>query len=172
MKKLLLALLMGGLIAGSAFAALNTTVEDAVTNPRALKTSNIPTTVNSTAIESILLDNAPTSVASGFIYVLDYRAVGFYLTYDETETGGGVEIVTTVQYSYDGTASLAGSFYDVAGGTTLQTTDTITADANYLFWLPIEELGWNVPYVQVTLTGGSVDIDDTALVSLTMFGVK
>ena len=81
------------------------------------------------------LDDAPTSVTSSGVDVSQYDKVAFWVTYDETEVGGGVSGAITLEVSYDDTTYTAARFYDYAGGATLQTTESIAADATYLFWM-------------------------------------
>lgn len=118
-------------------------------------------TFSNELITSTLLDNSPTSVAAT-TKVKSAEKIGFFVTYDETEVGNSISAAVTAFISWDGVTWLASSFYDFAGGATLQTTETISADGNYYFWLPFEA---PVPYVKVNIAGTNTDADDTALVS-------
>lgn len=119
-----------------------------------------------TAVTSTLLDNSPTSITGSTMNVEDADRVAFFVAYDETEVGASVSAAVTCQISYDGTNWLSASFYDYAGGTTLQTSETISADGRYYFWFN-NDLA--VPYVRVVITGTNTDADDTALVDCYMF---
>lgn len=115
-------------------------------------------------IESTTLDADPTAV-SGTADVRGAERIAFIVNYDETEVGG-ISAAVTCQISYDGTNWLAASFYDYAGGTTLQTSETLTADGRYYFWMN-RDLA--IPYVKVIITATGSDSDDTAVVSATMY---
>lgn len=117
------------------------------------------TAVN-TLIASTTLDADPTS-ASGSKQVTNADKIAFFVTYDETEVGG-ISASVTVDVSWDGTTWLDASFYDYAGGATLQTSESLTADGNYYFWFN-NDLA--VPYVRVVIAATGSDADDTAVVS-------
>lgn len=117
-----------------------------------------------TIVASTLLDDSPTS-ASGSVDVRGADKVAFFVTYDETEVGNSVSAAVTLQTSFDGTNWLAASFYDYAGGSTLQTSETISADGRYYFWTNRDLV---TPYYKVIITGTNTDADDTALVQADM----
>jgi len=147
MKKLILTMLTVMLTVGLAFAS----------------------PVNTTIISTTQLDNDPTSVVSSVYNIQDYKKVGFWVSYDETQVGNSISLAVTLSVSYDGTNFVSGSFMDVAGGTTPQTSETISDDGWYFFWL---EDGWPFKYVRVTLTATNTDADDIASVAAYMAGVK
>ena len=117
-------------------------------------------------IDAVLLDNSPTSVTSDTIRVAKANRVSFLATYDETEVGNSVSAAVTVKGSWDNVTFYSLSFFDIAGGATLQSTETISADGGYFFWLNSAQ---PVPYIQVIITGINTDIDDTALVSVNYY---
>ena len=119
------------------------------------------TSVN-TIISATTLDVDPTS-ASGSMKVGSADKLAFFVSYDETEVGG-ISASVTVDVSYDGTNWSDASFYDYAGGSTLQTSETLTADTatDYYFWFNSDLA---VPYVRVVITATGSDADDTAIVS-------
>jgi hypothetical protein len=141
LKKILSFFLIGFLIAGPAFAR----------------------TVSETLISSTTLDADPTS-ASGSMRLRNVDQVAFFVTYDETQVGG-ISAAVTVDISWDGTTWLDASFYDFAGGATLQTSESLTADGNYYFWLGSENIA---PYVRVVIAATGSDADDTAVVTATI----
>ena len=123
-----------------------------------------------TIIDAVTLDNDPTSTSSGYLYVGHYKRLAFFWSYDETEVGGGVSGALTMEIAPTSTdRNLSASFYDYAGGATLQTTESLAADGWYYCW-------WNndlpVPYVNITITGTATDVDDTILTSVYMVGEK
>jgi len=116
---------------------------------------------SSTIISSTTLDDSPTSV-SGSAKAKSADKIAFYVAYDETEVGNSVSLTVTVDVSTDNSTWLDASYYDYAGGSTLQTSETISADGNYYFWFN-RDLA--VPYVRIVLTGNNTDADDLAVVS-------
>jgi hypothetical protein len=139
MKKILGLLLIGLMFCQPAFAA-RTSVENIVV--------------------STTLDADPTA-ASGSKFIGSAEKVGVFVTYDETQVGG-ISAAVTAQISWDGTTWLSASFYDFAGGATLQTSETLSADGNYYFWLGDEIIA---PYLKVIITATGSDADDTAVVA-------
>src|SRR3990167_5032338 len=103
----------------------------------------------STIVASTTLDADPTS-ASGSAKVGSADKIAFFVAYDETEVGG-IQVAVTVDVSYDGTNWSDASFYDYAGGSTLQTSETLTADTStdYYFWMNSDLA---VTYVRVVVT--------------------
>jgi hypothetical protein len=139
MKKLIFALLFLFILSPSLFAAR--------------------TSVN-TIISATTLDADPTS-ASGTYTVKSANKVAFFVSYDETEVGG-IQVAVTADISADGTTWFDASFYDYAGGSTLQTSETLTTDSSYYFWM---DPNLAFPYVRVVITATGSDADDTAVVS-------
>ena len=119
-----------------------------------------------TLVDGVLLDNSPTSVTSDGLQVGKSDKVTFIVTYDETEVGASVSAAVTLEISYDNTNFFAASFHDLAGGATLQTSETISADSRYIFWMP-RDLA--VPYARVKVTGTNTDADDTALITVNYY---
>ena len=146
MKKALLVLLASLLFCGVAFAG-----------PK-----------NITIIAETQLDDDPTSV-TGTWNISDFKKVGFFVDYDETEVGNSVSIATTAEFSYDNTTWVTGYYYDFAGGTTLQTTDSLSGDGWYYFWLDPD---WQLLYVRITITATNTDADDLATVTCYLVGLK
>jgi len=125
--------------------------------------------VNTTIIDTTELNADPVAVSSSVHNIQDYKKVGFWVSYDETQVGESVSLAVTLTVSYDGTNFVSGSFMDVAGTTTPQTSETLSADGWYFFWL---EAGWPFKYIKVTLTATNTDADDLASVAAYMAGVK
>ena len=117
-------------------------------------------TVVSTIITSTTLDADPTS-ASGTAKVPSADKVAFFVTYDETEVGG-ISVDVTVDVSWDNTTWLDAPFHDTAGGATMQTSETLSADSNFYLWLPY---GLTAPYVRIVIAATGSDADDTAVVA-------
>ena len=113
--------------------------------------------VRKTLIAETELNADPVAV-EGSINIGSADRVAFFVTYDETETDGGLSVAVTMQISYDGTTWLAASFYDYAGGATLQTSETISADGSYYCWFNPDMA---IPQVKLILTATGTDVDDT-----------
>lgn len=114
----------------------------------------------STIVGSTTLDADPTS-ASGSKAVGSADKIAFFVSYDETEVGG-ISVSVTVDVSWDNSTWLDASFYDYAGGSTIQTSESLTADADYYFWFNPDIAA---PYVRLVITATGSDADDTAVVS-------
>lgn len=121
---------------------------------------------SSTPINAVTLDADPTSVTSAAIALNGAQRVGFYWTYDETQVGATVSGALTLQVSPDGTNWFAANFYDVAGGATLQTGETLSTDGSYICWLDP-----NMPfgYVRAIVTGTNTDADDVILTTVKVY---
>ena len=100
----------------------------------------VTTTANSTAVDIQGMDK-----------------VSFFVVYDETEVGNSISAAVTLQISYDNENWLSASFYDYAGGSTLQTSETISADGKYYCWFNKDLC---VPYARVVVTATNTDADD------------
>jgi hypothetical protein len=117
--------------------------------------------VRETLIAETILNADPTS-ANGATYIGDCQKVAFFVTNDETEVGNSISAAVTMQISYDGTTYQSASFYDYAGGSTLQTSETISGDGSYYCWFNPD---LTVPYVKLILTATNTDADDIAAVT-------
>lgn len=148
MKKILTALLIAGLLALSpiAYAGVD----------------------NRNIIAETQLDDDPTSV-TGTWRIADYERVAFFVKYDETEVGNSISIAIGLTYSYDGTNFVTGYFYDFAGGSTLQTSETLTGDGWYYCWIDPD---WQIEQVKMTITATNSDSDDLATVTAYLVGLK
>jgi len=125
--------------------------------------------VNKTMIAETQLDNDPTSVTSSTFNLQEYSKVGFFVKYDETEVGETLSAAVTLDISYDGTNWVDASFYDYAGGATLQTSETISADGWYYCWFNPD---LNAPYVRMVITATNTDADDIILATAYIVGIK
>jgi hypothetical protein len=102
--------------------------------------------------------NAVTTAANSTAVVIQgMEKVSFFVVYDETEVGNSISAAVTLQISYDNENWLSASFYDYAGGSTLQTSETISADGKYYAWFNKDLC---VPYVRVVVTATNTDADD------------
>lgn len=118
----------------------------------------------SALISATTLDDSPTSV-SGTAFIGDAERVAFFVHYDETDAGAAESLAVTVQVSEDNSTWQSASFYDYAGGSTLQTSETLSADADYYFWFNKDLVA---PDVKVILTATGSDTTHTAVVSVNM----
>lgn len=134
-KKLFLALLAFFLIVGQALASNVYKAEIMDTDFDAVTTSDTSTTVN----------------------IQGYEKVAFFVTYDEAEVGNSITAAVTIDISFDGTTWLDASFYDYAGGATLQTSETLSSDGSYYMWFNKDICA---PYVRVAIAATNTDADD------------
>ena len=132
-----------------------------------------PNTFHYQIIDEIL-DASPTSVSSAWIWVGDCTEVGFWITADETVSADDCTLAITVDISNDASNSLDGIFYDIVGTTTAQTSETISADGEYVFWLPMGGASayGHAPYVQVDIVATNSDASDYYAVTCHIFGRK
>ena len=129
--------------------------------------------VNKTIIAETQLDDDPTSVTSTTFNIQDYKQVGFWVIYDETEVGNAVSATVTLDISYDGSTWLDMPFYDIAGTTTMQTSETLSSDSHYYCVMP--DLYFPIGtalYVRMVIAGTNTDTDDLATVTAYMIGTK
>ena len=102
--------------------------------------------------------NAVTTTAnSTAVNIQGFEKAAFFVSYDETEVGNSISAAITCYISYDGVTYLQASFYDYAGGSTLQTSETISADGSYYFWFNKDLCA---PYVRITVAAINTDADD------------
>ncbi len=129
--------------------------------------------VNKTIIDETQLDDDPTSVTSDTVNIQDYKEVGFWVKYDETEVGNSVSAAVTIDISYDNSTWLDVYFYDVAGTGTAQTSETISADGWYYCALPNSYLPiGSIVYARMVITATNTDADDLATVTGYLVGNK
>lgn len=114
-------------------------------------------------VNGVTLSGSTTAVTSNSLNVNDAKKIGFYVSYNETEVGG-VSGAFTVETSYDGTNWSAASFYDFAGGATLQTSEAFTADSLAYFCWMVADAPFRL--VRVKMTGTGVDADDTIVTTI------
>lgn len=120
---------------------------------------------SATPVSAALLDASPTSVTSSGVNIAGYERVGIYWTYDETQVGG-VSAALTIEVSPDGTTYFSAPFYDTAGGATLQTSETLTADGSYVAWFDTK-IPFN--YIRTIVTCTGCDADDTVLTTVKLY---
>jgi hypothetical protein len=120
-------------------------------------------TDNRTIIDAVTLKAAPTSATSVSVYMQENKKAAFFVAYDETETSGTAVASVTSEVSYDNTNWLATNLYDNAGATTAQTSETITTDGWYYFWLTPDLL---TPYARVKVTCTGCNASDTVVTSV------
>jgi len=116
------------------------------------------TTVLNSNIMDTDFNAVTTSDTSTAVDVSGYDKVAFYVKYDETQVGNAISAAVTLDVSYDNTTWLTGmSFLDIAGGATYQTSETISADGWYVFWVTKDPC---IPYVRVAVAATGTDADD------------
>lgn len=78
--------------------------------------------------------------------------------------GAALSAAITLQVSDDNSSWLSASFYDYAGGATLQTSETISADGSYVFWTNKDIVA---PYTRVVVTPTNTEAVDTIVTNIT-----
>ena len=115
-------------------------------------------TVLNKSIMDTTFDADPTTDTSDEVLVSGYDKIAFYVVYDETEVGESISAAVTLDVSYDGTNWLTGmGFLDIAGGATYQTSQTISSDGWYVFWVTKDPC---IPYIRVAVAATGTDADD------------
>jgi len=149
MKKLLVALLVFGLMLGS-FGTAQAAGSD--------KIHIIDETLNTT-----------TTSITGICDTSNYTALAFFVDYDEADVGDDISVAVTIHISHDATNFISYSWYDIAGTTTLVTSETLSADANYVGWFEVLKY---LPMVRITITATGADADSTAAVDAYICGIR
>lgn len=116
--------------------------------------------------------NVTQAIAQGLGYtVADDQAIeaispstGANATIDVTVIGAALSAAVTLQVSDDNSTWLGASFYDYAGGATLQTTETLSADGGYVFWTNQDIVA---PYTKVVVTPTNTEAVDTIVTNIT-----
>lgn len=78
--------------------------------------------------------------------VKDAERVSFFVTMDSSSTTTAVTTQVTAQISADGTNWTDAKWYDLAGGTTAQVTETLSRDGTYFMWM--DEVA-PTPYIRI-----------------------
>ena len=115
-------------------------------------------TVLNQNIMDTTFNNTTTSATSTVVDISGYDKVALYVVYDETEVGNSISAAVTLDVSYDNSHWLTGmSFLDIAGGATYQTSQTISADGWYVFWVTRDPC---IPYIRIAVAATNTDADD------------
>ncbi len=104
------------------------------------------------------LDDDPTTVTGTAINIHNFDKVSFFVHYNETEVGNSISAEITFTVSFDGTNWTPASFFDYAGGSTLQTSQTITQDSVFFCWF---DRATEIPRVRMAVAATNTDADDT-----------
>ena len=120
--------------------------------------NSVKKVINTTVVTS-------PSVVSAACKTADADRIAFFATYREVETSASVSTVISVQVSADGVNYTNASFYDYAGGSTLQTSETISVDGNYTLWMNRDQA---VPYTKFIFTTSNADANNTAAITGTV----
>ena len=113
-------------------------------------------------------DAVTTSAYTDTMAIAGHDSVTFFVVYDETQVGNAISAAITCDVSYNGTDWLTGmSFFDIAGGATPQTSETISSNGWYVFWLNNATC---VPYVRIKCTATNTDADDLLNVKICISG--
>ncbi len=119
-------------------------------------------TRTSTLIDAVTITDDPMGATSDSIRM--YPKLAFLIEYDETEVSNAVSGIVTYEVSFDNSTWVAGSWYDVEGGITLDTVEIFVEDTNYYMWVDDKAIA---PYYRVGITAVNTDSDDTIVVTIT-----
>ena len=115
------------------------------------------------ATREIIAETALTksvSEATVTLYTADTQNMTFFVDYTPLNNES---LTVTFDVSYDGTNWMDAKFKDYTGGDTLQTSESLTADAwYYTYWL--NEL--SVPYVRIHMIGATWAAGSSATVTV------
>jgi len=123
----------------------------------------------------VIIDAAELKPATGLtatsdtVYLQDYRGRAFFVNYDETDTGSVISGVVTYEVSYDNSNWLSARFFDYAGDTTSQTSETLSTDSWYYLW-PDPNL--TVPFGRIKVACTNCKATDDTTVSVYIVGNK
>ena len=102
-----------------------------------------------------------TSIPSQWQSVADCKRVLFIINYTENN---GTDVAMNISINASSVADISGnnvgfpiSFYDEAGGATLQTKQAFTANTTYICWLPPEI---TVPFVRIEMSPNNCNVTD------------
>jgi hypothetical protein len=132
----------------------------------AVHTKGVPigTSIMNTKFNATTTETNSTSFSAG-----EYQKLAFFVTYDETQVNQTLSAAVTLDLSYDNATWLDASFYDYAGGATLQTSETVSADGSYYCWFNKDVAA---PYVRVNVVATNSDPDDIINVTVNAYGLK
>lgn len=122
----------------------------------------------STQVIDTTLDDDPTSI-TGAWNTGNLSRVAFYVVYDETDSGTVVSIAITAHISSDNSNWISMDWYDIAGGTTKVTSETMSADGSYVGWFDPDI---QIPYVRLTVTATGSTATELADVDAYIVGLQ
>jgi len=121
-------------------------------------------------IDTTLTNSVPAKEADS--YIGDADKVSFFVTLNSSSTTTGVTANVTVAASIDGIHWQDISWFDVAGGATPQTSETLTSSGTYVMWV---DKALTAPYirVRVNMVNSAVyGVGDTGGISVTVVEKK
>ena len=118
-------------------------------------------------IDDTTLDDSPTTVTSSAVYIGYFSQPSVYILYDETDPDSAVSTAVSMQVSHDGSNWIDSSWYDFAGGSTFQTSETLSADANYVGWLEDQA---HYPYIRVIALATGGDATNSTVINAYIAG--
>lgn len=117
---------------------------------------------------------ATNTRTTGTMNVVGAKKVSFFTTYDSSLETTGVTVTVTFSYTVDGTNWADANFFDVSGGATAQTTESLDTDTVYYTWLDEAQAAREVR-VWIGLGDTSIaeiEVDDTGITgTVTVVGI-
>jgi hypothetical protein len=108
-------------------------------------------------IDNTTFNNATTTKNTIGYVTLGNAKTAFFVTYAQMLANQSLTVVP--QISQDNSTYQNISFYDIAGGTTLQTSEVIAANTTYYFWLPDTVV---VPYTRINMVAANTTATNTS----------
>ena len=122
-----------------------------------------------TTLVDTTISNGASEATSNPLNIQNYDKAAFFINYDETEAGNTISGKIVLEISYDGTNWFTGEFYDYAGGSTLQSSETLTTDGQYYFWIDKANC---IPQVKVGVHALETDATNLLEIEAYCVGVK
>ena len=118
-------------------------------------------------IDETLSRTAGTDTGWHSAWIESGDKVTFFVTMDSSSTTDAVTAEVTAQVSVDGSNWTDVRWFDFAGGTTNQVTETIDGDGTYIMWL---ERNANFPHVRIKVltTASEKWPSDSAAMTVTL----
>lgn len=124
-----------------------------------------------TIIDDVTLAKG-SATDNGTAQIVGADKVAFFVTYDSSRTTAAVTATVQAAISYDGTNWATANWFDVAGGATPQSSETLSTDTTYVGWLDKGLAGQQLK-ITVTLDNAAVyGAGDTADVSVNVVEKK
>ncbi|RJO64153.1 MAG: hypothetical protein C4540_04545 [Candidatus Omnitrophota bacterium] len=118
-------------------------------------------------LSNTTFNNVTTATnTTGYLTLINEKTA-FFVKYVESGAVANLSLTVTPQISYDNSNWINMTFYDIAGGATLQTGETIASNSTYYFWFPDAAV---VPYSRINMVAVNSTASDTMSVQAYIVG--